>query len=244
MFGGRAPLIDHAVRYLAILRLLRNEVSAQHSILEVGSGPYGVGEYCPRSFVGCDFSFSESPRLPMLPVRASGLQLPFRDSSFDAVVASDVLEHVPPEGRPTVLREALRVACKVVLIGFPCGSRAYALDQRLWSDFRNSNRPVPPWLTEHMAFPFPDETLFEGVGSGWLVRSLGNDNLWFHNWLIRRLSSPYWCNFFATVERKIPHVLEQALRLVDCPPCYRRIFVLTRSEMVSGYAPGRSKRNY
>src|SRR6202030_3324256 len=126
----------HAVRYLPIIRLLRHEVPSEPSVLEIGSGPYGMGEYHPRHFVGCDLSFSEPPRRPMIPVVASALQLPFCDSSFDAVIASDVLEHVPPGGRQTVVREALRVARKVVLIGFPCGQRAYALDQRLWAHYR------------------------------------------------------------------------------------------------------------
>ena len=41
---------------------------------------------------------------------------------FAAVVASDVLEHVPPQHRLTVVKEALRVTRKVAIFGFPAGS--------------------------------------------------------------------------------------------------------------------------
>jgi hypothetical protein len=45
------------------------------------------------------------PMKPMLPVRCSAANLPFGDASFAAAVASDVLEHVPPEQR--IIVEAL-----------------------------------------------------------------------------------------------------------------------------------------
>ena len=226
--GARSRLIGHAVRYFPILRLLRGEISPGLSILEIGSGPYGVGEYHPHPFVGCDLSFSEIPKRPMLPVVASGLQLPFQDSSFDAVIASDVMEHVPPTCRRSVLGEALRVARKIVLVGYPCGPRAYALDQRLWAYCRRLKIPTPPWLEEHMLYPFPDDSLFKDLDHGWVVRSIGNDNLRFHNWIVRRTMQPRWERIFQIVERAVPRCLERVLRLADYGPCYRKIFSLTR----------------
>ena len=109
-------MINRAVRYLPILKLLQAESLPRQSILEVGSGPQGMGEYYPRCFVGCDVTFEARPKHPMVPVVASALQLPFENSSFDAVIASDVLEHVPPQQRRDLVRETLRVARKIVLI--------------------------------------------------------------------------------------------------------------------------------
>lgn len=221
-------MIAHAGRYYPILRRLKAAVSQNPSILEIGSGSYGLGEYYPHRFIGCDLSFSESPKPPMLPVVASALQLPFRNTSFDAVVASDVLEHVPPNSRHDLICEALRVARKIVLIGFPCGSRAFTLDQRLFAKYQELRRPAPPWLEEHMLYPFPDERLFENLHQEWTVERLGNDNLHFHNWLLRRMMGSRWMSFFHLWETLAPRLMEHALRLADREPCYRRIFVLTR----------------
>ncbi len=223
-------MINRAVRYLPILKLLQAESLPRQSILEVGSGPQGMGEYYPRCFVGCDVTFEARPKHPMVPVVASALQLPFENSSFDAVIASDVLEHVPPQQRRDLVRETLRVARKIVLIGFPCGPRAYALDQRLWADYRRLKRPAPPWLEEHMLYPFPNEGLFEGIDHSWAVRSIGNDNLRFHYWIERRMMRFRWQYLFDILEKLIPRLLERFLRLAAREPCYRRIFALTRKE--------------
>jgi hypothetical protein len=169
----------------------------------------------------------------MMPVVASALQLPFGDLSFDAVIASDMLEHVPPQGRQSVIHEALRVARRLVLIGFPYGRRAYALDQRLWAHYRKLNVPAPSWLDEHMAFPFPDGSLFSDLDPGWTVKSIGNDNLWFHAWLVRRQLSARWSRLFALAQRMALGPLEHVLRLADWGPCYRRIFALTRRTYTS-----------
>jgi len=226
---GKLELIDHAVRYLPILRLLRTASGETGSVLEIGSGAYGLGEYYSSRFVGCDVKFDENPRPPMSPVVASASKLPFSDACFDAVVASDVLEHVHPKARPEVLREALRVAREIVVVGFPCGPRAYAVDQRLFARYQHCGRPVPPWLEEHMLHPFPDERIFSDFTSGWTVQAIGNDNLHFHEWLLCRMMRGRWVRLFRLVEKLPRCLLERALRLADRGQCYRRIFAMRRT---------------
>ncbi|WP_158793432.1 class I SAM-dependent methyltransferase [Granulicella sp. L60] len=57
----------------------------------------------------------------MTPMVGSATSLPVPDKSFDVVLASDMLEHVPPTLRRQVIGEALRVARRLVIFGFPCG---------------------------------------------------------------------------------------------------------------------------
>jgi hypothetical protein len=164
----------------------------------------------------------------MLPVICSAAQLPFPAGSFEAVIASDVLEHIPPDHRQEIIHEALRVARKVAIFAFPCGSLAYELDRRFFEDFRARGHPPLDWLEEHMQFPFPEPGLFDHFGKEWFVKSFGNENLRFHSWLIQRERSRFWLRVFAALLRWAPLLLEQALRLADREPCYRRIFVVGR----------------
>src|SRR4029077_4540146 len=137
------------------------------TVLEVGSGSLGVGEYWTAPFVGCDVTFSSRPVKSMLAVPCSGHQLPSRDGAFGAVVVSDVMEHVPPQQRKQVVAEVLRVARTMVVFGYPCGPAAFSLDDRLYRDYQNRHSAPPAWLEEHMLHPFPNEDLLMDLPHGW-----------------------------------------------------------------------------
>ncbi|MER3448463.1 MAG: hypothetical protein C4315_01420, partial [Chloroflexota bacterium] len=86
--------------------------------LDVGSGPFGVGFWTGRSFVGVDLSFEGPPHPLNFAIRADATALPFLDGAFESVLLADLLEHLPPERRPAALKEALRVAARRLLITF------------------------------------------------------------------------------------------------------------------------------
>ena len=177
---GSFPLLDRAARYFPIRRLLRKHTSPGDSLLEVGSGPFGIGWFRRRTFVGCDVEFELPPTPPLVPVVARAHRLPFPDASFDAVVLSDVLEHVDPTARADVLREALRVARKLAVIGFPCGPDALRVDRSLYEECRTRGVSPPRWLEEHMRNGLPDERVVEGLPGAWKVSTCGNESVRFH----------------------------------------------------------------
>lgn len=170
----------------------------------------------------------------MRAVRCSGHQLPFRDLSFDGVVVSDVMEHVPPELREAVLKEALRVARKIAVFAYPCGPAALALDRRLHREFQMRGMQPPCWLQEHMLHPFPDEKLFCGLPPAWKQKVLPNERLRFHYWMMSVEMSRWGNRLFGLALQRIPRVVELLLRRADGEPSYRKIFVLTR-ELQSSY---------
>ena len=228
-------MLNWAARYYPILRVLKQQLAETDSLLEVGSGSVGIGMFYHGRFVGCDINFPSPPNAPMLPVVASATTLPFGDGSFDAVVVSDVLEHVPPDQRMVVVRETLRVVRKIAVFGFPSGQAAVEYDRRLAEAYDGrQNRPV--WLQEHMLFqPFPTESLFEELKDEWTVSSFDNENVVFHNWVMRQEMHLLGIYCFKILLVEIPRLMEYLLRYADRGPYYRKIVVVERPCQAQSY---------
>ena len=221
-------MLNRAARFFPILRELKYQLPAGGALLEVGSGSLGLGEFWSGPFVGCDVTFASRPVKNMRAVRCSGERLPFEDSAFDAVVVSDVMEHVPPAMRKRVVAEVLRVARKVVVFGYPCGPAAFELDQKLYRDYQRRNLSPPGWLEEHMLHPFPDESLLTELPAEWKRSVIPNESLAFHYWMMRTEMFRLWNWSFRLVLIVIPGFVEAFLRRANREPSYRKIFVLTR----------------
>jgi hypothetical protein len=219
-------MLNWAARYYPILRVLRTHgFSDQGSLLELGCGPVGVGLYRKVPFTGCDLQFKDPVAWPMTAVEASAADLPFADKSYDIVLASDMLEHIPPELRKEVIKESLRVADKLVIFGFPCGRSAHESDEELKRYYLTKKLPVPEWLEEHMTAEFPESDIFGDV-PGWDVTSFGNENLGFHRWMMHMEFMRGFVKLSKACMRFAQKPLAWLLRKADRAPYYRRIFVL------------------
>ncbi len=112
---------DRYARYAAIVRAVRASLgSGRLRVLDVGDTAGHLHTFdAGLDVVGIDVQI-EPKRLPGTPIAlADGSRLPFRDGSFDAVVSSDVLEHVPPARRPAFLSELGRVSGDLVVVAAP-----------------------------------------------------------------------------------------------------------------------------
>jgi GT2 family glycosyltransferase len=116
-------------------------------------------------------------------IRASGVQLPFRDGAFDLVCSLDTLEHVPREHRLAFLSELLRVTRDGLYLAFPFDS-----DSNRWAESMVVEHtsvvlhsPVPA-LQEHRQFGLPDRDSVTGWFAShpypWIGFGQGNTDVW------------------------------------------------------------------
>jgi hypothetical protein len=179
-------LLDHLVRYDPVLRLLGEAPDA--TVLEVGSGSEGIAHWLP----GRDVTSVDSA----IPGREGDARsLDFPDRSFDVAVALDMLEHIRPEERSSVLRELVRVTRRRVILAFPSSARAFEVDVGLGRMLDRRGQTRPDWLEEHLRHGFPDasEVGAELQAYG-RVRRLPNENVRTHRVLV-------WCEMTRVAHR-------------------------------------------
>ncbi|MEP7121276.1 MAG: class I SAM-dependent methyltransferase [Byssovorax sp.] len=107
----------HLPRVERVTRSLAAQIGRAASLLDIGCGDgsvaAGIGAAVgARTIAGVDVLVRPATAIPVTPY--DGEHLPFADGAFEAVVISDVLHHC--EHPAIVLREALRVASRVVAI--------------------------------------------------------------------------------------------------------------------------------
>jgi hypothetical protein len=144
---------DFYLRHWRIANALRSMASSG-SVLSVGDPGFQLGDYLPG------FSITTLNVKPCrhLPVGQTFIEADFvrsglHNGSFDFVVASDVLEHVPVPDRVPFLHEARRVASRCAFICFPAGDTARAIENIIRSSSSRQN-----WrdaLDEHALFGLP-----------------------------------------------------------------------------------------
>jgi SAM-dependent methyltransferase len=152
--------LDAALRYDAVLELLRDRWLDDARVLEVGSGSGGVTEWLDHPVVGVDTAFErtaerETSRLEPRVGRATAL--PADDESFDFVLSLEMLEHLPSSERPGALREMLRVLRPGgrMVVTFPADATAARLDRWLNRAFLAQTGTEHPWVREHIESGVP-----------------------------------------------------------------------------------------
>ncbi|HEX6714887.1 MAG TPA: methyltransferase domain-containing protein [Thermoleophilaceae bacterium] len=156
-----SPLtVDTALRYTAMIELMRPLFRPDLEVLEVGSGAAGVTAFLKFPVVGVDPAFDRTEQLttPYLTrVEGSANALPFEDASFDVVLSAEMLEHVPADARRAALSEMFRVLRPGgrMIVTFPADEPARRLDLALNEAYRRRYGEDHPWVAEHISEGVP-----------------------------------------------------------------------------------------
>ncbi len=113
-----AKSYNHKPRWYSYYHQFQNIFNQNaESVLEIGTGS-GITAMMLRengvTVTTIDIDQNTNPD-----IIGSVLELPFKDNSFDAVVAFEILEHLPFSSFPVALKEMRRVAKKNVIISLP-----------------------------------------------------------------------------------------------------------------------------
>lgn len=181
---------DRYSRYGVLARTLRATLGpGRHHVLDVGDADGYLAVFdADLAAYSLDMAvtgpaLSGQPRLV-----GDGRRLPFRDATFDAVVSSDALEHVPPHDRQRFVGELARVSRDLVVLAAPFDTPGVAGSEELVRRFVLLATGAPqPQLEEHRDYGLP--TLPAVVdwleSAGMTVAAAGNGNL--HDWVLMML---------------------------------------------------------
>jgi len=147
---------DTCRRNTDVATILRSILRPGQSLLDVGSGDYGIRDFINMADVtSVDINRPHWRENDPTFVQASITSLPFVDQSFTAVLSLDVIEHMSPEARNLATKELVRVAGKSLIIAFPSGSRSEQLDKSFRDELNKRHKEQPGWLIEHLQYSYP-----------------------------------------------------------------------------------------
>ena len=154
------------------------------SVLSVGDPFAQLTNYLP----GFDITATDvadplpnaSQQVPFIKADFTNSAEAFPPASFDLVVSTDVLEHIPGERRLEFLAQAARVARRTAFIAFPAGPAARHAEAMLRSSKRHSTFRAPLW--EHADHGLPEvrevEAMLDELGLAYEIRTLTTLSEW------------------------------------------------------------------
>jgi len=223
---------ESALRYLPIVQILKTHKLQNSTILEVGSGSLGITPYLKRQVDGVDSDFSGTKTPLLNKIKGSAIDLPFRKNSYDVVISTDTLEHIPANLREKAIDEMLRVGRRLVIIVVPTGLLSQKQDSQLHDRFQKVFKQKDKFLSEHVqnGLPKNDEILvtidrsLRNMGKNATVSSKPLLNL-----AVRKLIMYTWISqnkYVYYTYMKGYLLLLPLLRLANFGNCYRRMFVI------------------
>ena len=233
--------LDVGIRYRPVvshLRELQRRERADLLICDVGSGDIGLRHFLKKRCVCTDITMDKRAFFwgrNVDPIKASILDLPFRDGSFDAVVAVDVVEGIEPAKRERALDELFRTSRRLVILAVPFGQRSESVIRKLYERKLQMGK-VPEWLQTDTQMGTPGEEfedlvsrkLEEHPNASMVIQKNENLKLLQLRWFIENTITPSHLLF-----RPIIEPITRITKHLNLGKCYRRIYFVTKERVYS-----------
>ena len=194
-----SPSLDAWTRYSAAMKVLAGGLEEGMSFLELGSSWVGLELFLPKRVLNSSLLVQVNvlskpfirPVGNTVRILGTGVKLPFKDLSFDYVVAMDVLEHIRKSERPAFAKELRRVARKGVVLHMPIESedgrfKAARFDRMHQERFRVRFGREDANTREHLSLGHPEPQELEEYFPGSKVAGTQNVEDWFGYILLAR----------------------------------------------------------
>lgn len=197
------------------------------SVLDVGGFPGTLSECMKeiKQFYTVDTHICNRENY----IPASGTYLPFKDKSFDVVVASDTLEHIPASERNLFLNELMRVSKNNLILGTPFHTRENEFAESSCMKLYERVYGVPNiWLAEHKKHTLPDLEL--------VITHFSKNNMYYKIFPNGNIVTWYIMEVIQTLLNAIPGAFDlfkicntSYNQLWSCEdnrePSYRKVFI-------------------
>lgn len=185
---------DASGRFIVMLELLKALSGIRNyrqaiEILDVGGGsPYMTDTLNSSSL---DYHLTTIDILPKPKnlkgdyIQGDATNMELKDETYDIVISTDVLEHIPRDKKVDFVKECIRVSRDAVIIAAPFNTACVDEAEHLTNDF---NKKLfgqgQPWLEEHFEQTKPELSLIEKVLQKEKLEYeiIGTGNL--YNWML------------------------------------------------------------
>jgi len=160
----------------------------------------------------------------------------FANNSFDTVISTDVLEHIPLLKKIDFVRECLRVARDYVIIAAPFDTDAVDSAEHATNDFNKQLfNQGQSWLEEHFEYKKPSlEKILRFIEKeGYEVEVVGSNNI--YNWVLSThlnlieaklgLGNKKLVNINKTINKYLLLTNDMT------PPFYRHFIVISKNKL-------------
>jgi len=146
---------DGIIRDMAMVSILRG-YPKNSTILDVGGTNRSYKDFVSENRYHILNIIPSSNEKDISFTLASATEIPFDSNTFDFVISSDTIEHIPIESRKEAIDEMIRVAKKEIVLFVPCGKYAKKYEKIILNIGLFFKRNMK-WLIEHENCVLPME---------------------------------------------------------------------------------------